>query len=712
MARALEKLMFTIGLIDKISSPVAKIQNSLAGLADKAKVGFASIAIGVAGLVGTGYALQSSMQPAIEMQQSLGEVRSLGVHEQALDKLETKALQFSSRYGESATDFVSASYDIQSAIAGLNGTELASFTEASGVLAKATKSDTATITSYMGTMYGIFKNQAAAMGNDNWVQVVAGQTASAVQMFKTTGSEMSAAFTSLGADATSVGVAMNEQMAVLGQLQATMSGSEAGTKYRAFLAGIDKAQNSLGLSFTDASGNILPMIDILDQLRGKYGETLSVAESAELSKAFGTKEASAMIKLLMADTAGLEYNINKLGEVKGMDTAAMMAEAMIDPWERMGAGVRAVKIGIGSALLPVLNPMITSLADGAAVLTEWTSEFPNLTRFLGTGALSILGIGAALASLNIVMGIATIVSAGYAIAMKGLGSAVLFLTSPITLVVLGIGLLIGAVVALIAYWDDIKASLMDTGWGQTVVFMLESIVGMFQQLWSLVVVVAQVMATALSPLLWILEKVAWIVGEVIGAALLALKVVAIGVFSLISMAIGGVAKVLEGVIWGITQLFKGISWVQDKVIGLLNKIPGIDIGGTQETVQTVEQIVPEETQQLLGRASQIPVEQSMEVIAGIQQAPVEQNQAVAPVIQPTPVEVTAPAINLETSSEPVEAPKVESLQASRASTVPSGGVSKSITNAINNNSSRSVHVGKIETSQPAQSIEYDLMLIG
>ena len=566
MARALDKLMFTIGMIDKVSGPVAKVQNSIGGLLNKSKAAFAGIALGAAGLMGAGYALQAGMMPAIEMQRSLAEVKSLGVHEQALDKLEAKALQFSTRYGESATEFVSASYDIQSAIAGLNGTELAAFTEASGVLAKATKADTGTITSYMGTMYGIFKNQAAAMGNDNWVKVVAGQTATAVQMFKTTGAEMSSAFTSLGANATSVGVAMNEQMAILGTLQATMSGSEAGTKYRAFLAGIDKAQSSLGMSFTDASGNILPMMDILEKLRGQYGDTLSVAEGAELSKAFGSQEAVSMIKLLMADTDGLAGSINQLGEVTGMDKAAEMADAMVDPWQRMGAGMKAVKIGMGSALLPVLNPLITAMADGAAEITAWTNEFPNLTRYIGIAAGAVLAIGAALATMNIVMGIASLVSAGFGIAMA-------IATSPVTLIVVGIALLVAAVVGLIAYWDQLKAAFMDTDFGKSVMMMVDMIISAF------------------------------------------------------STMKGFVGSVIDSVISG------------------LNLIPGINIatGGTDE----------------------------------------------------------------------INAPTVQSLQASRSNTgVPSGGVGKTISNAINNNSARTVQIGKIETNQPAASIEQEMLMAG
>lgn len=276
--------MMVIGLVDQVTKPLAGITNEINGAMSAAEKGMEQAAKGGAGLWATGVAIQNALMPAIEMDRKLGEVKSLGVTDEALKQLQQTALEFASDYGKSATEFVGASYDIQSAIAGLTGEELSQFTKASGVLAAATKADTATITSYMGTMYGIFKNQAEEMGKAAWVEDVAGMTASAVQMFKTTGMEMSSAFTSVGANATAAGIAMSEQMAILGTLQSTMSGSEAGTKYKAFLAGVGGAQDKLNLSFVDAQGKMLPMLDILEKLQGKFGDTLDVAESDELKK--------------------------------------------------------------------------------------------------------------------------------------------------------------------------------------------------------------------------------------------------------------------------------------------------------------------------------------------------------------------------------------------------------------------------------------------
>ncbi|WP_137543577.1 phage tail tape measure protein, partial [Escherichia coli] len=175
---------------------------------------------------------------------------------------------------------------------------------------------------------------ADAMGKSKWVEQVAGQTATAVQMFKTTGDNMSAAFTTLGASAKAAGIDAAEQFAVLGQLQATMSGSEAGTKYKAFLAAVGSAQKKLGLNFVNKDGTMKSVVEIMKLIRGKFGDLSKVADSDLLKSAFGSDEAVAMIKLLNADIGGLEKNIATLGNIKGMDKAVEMAQAMADPWEQ------------------------------------------------------------------------------------------------------------------------------------------------------------------------------------------------------------------------------------------------------------------------------------------------------------------------------------------------------------------------------------------
>ncbi|EJL9414335.1 phage tail tape measure protein [Vibrio cholerae] len=496
-----EKLMMVIGLVDQVTKPLAGITNEINGAMSAAEKGMEQAAKGGAGLWATGVAIQNALMPAIEMDRKLGEVKSLGVTDEALKQLQQTALEFASDYGKSATEFVGASYDIQSAIAGLTGEELSQFTKASGVLAAATKADTATITSYMGTMYGIFKNQAEEMGKAAWVEDVAGMTASAVQMFKTTGMEMSSAFTSVGANATAAGIAMSEQMAILGTLQSTMSGSEAGTKYKAFLAGVGGAQDKLNLSFVDAQGKMLPMLDILEKLQGKFGDTLDVAESDELKKAFGSDEAVSLIKLLMADTQGLAASIDSLGQTKGMGKAEQMAAAMTDQSQRLEASWFAIRAAAFSMVLPAFNAVTGSIADGLMWLTSMTSEYPVLTEVLSYAAIGALSLGGVVASLSLGMGIAKMMAGGWAVTtavMSGVFKVLRISTiamtaatwlfnaalwaNPITWIIAGIVALVAAVGAMIYWWDEIKASFADTTWFKIIAAAIDGVIEMLNMI--------------------------------------------------------------------------------------------------------------------------------------------------------------------------------------------------------------------------------------
>ncbi|EOV0272025.1 phage tail tape measure protein, partial [Salmonella enterica] len=429
-----------------------------------AEARFKRIGFGVAGLWGAAQGLKGIVDPARDMEGALAEVSSLDVANKTLDQLRKTSQNFAVDYGESASAFVRSAYDIQSAIAGLQGDELPKFTEASAVLAKATKSDTATITNYMGTMYGIFRNTAEKMGRTQWVEQIAGQTASAVQMFKTTGNEMSAAFTALGANAQAMKVSAAEQFAVLGQLQSTMSGSEAGTKYKSFLAGIGNAQKVLGLNFTNRDGSAKGITDIIGLIKGKFGDLSKVADADLLKKAFGSDEAVSMIKLLAGDVDGLKKNISSLGNIRGMDKAVEMAKKMVDPWDQVNYLLEQIRVSIGLRLDPVFAPFLQKIIDGGKAFMKWLDAFPNIARWLGYIATMTLAFATAGALANITMGT-------FGFIMKGLGGIAWILG--------------GAWKGLIFTLDLLRPSLLSTRIGLMGLWIQEKAVWMWSKLVAL-----------------------------------------------------------------------------------------------------------------------------------------------------------------------------------------------------------------------------------
>ncbi len=481
-----EALRFTVGLVDQISAPLGNIQRQLNSVTKTYRQGTHTMVAGATGMVGAGFALKNALMPAIEMDRKLGEVKSLGVADDQLKTLMGTAMKFSVEYGKSATEFVAASYDIKSAMGEMTGNELAGVTRSSAILAAATKADTATITNYMGTMYSVFKDQADLIGKDNWAERIAGMTAKSVEMFKTTGQGMSDAFKGVGALGKTHGIAIEEQMAVLGLLQGSMSGSEAGARYKAFLGGVVKAQKELGISFTDSNGKMLPMFDIMNKLRNQFGE-LDSLEINQIKKAFGSDEAVLLITDLIGKTGDLQSSVQTLNKSANLNTAITMAHTMTDQWERLEQGVFAVRTAFGAALLPSLLPVVSTLADGALEIIRWTELFPNITKWIGYAGMTILSFVAINGLLTMSVGIGKqamasfiLVTKGYGLAVAGVNSIlkafkVAMLAANIAMMANPIGWVVGAVVAAIAavgaliyYWDDLKASFGDTTWFQII----------------------------------------------------------------------------------------------------------------------------------------------------------------------------------------------------------------------------------------------------
>ena len=165
----------------------------------------------------------------------------------------------------------------------------------------------------------------------------------------------------LGATATNANVSMEEQLAILGQLQTTMSGSEAATKYKAFLNKAASAGEKLGLSFTDANNQLLSTPEILNALKTKYGDTIDAVEKQQLKEAFGTDEAVAMIDLLYNNVDTLNTGIQDLSDSMQQGTAVTkdMAEAInntpAQKFEVLKQQIHNNAEALGSSLLPTVN---------------------------------------------------------------------------------------------------------------------------------------------------------------------------------------------------------------------------------------------------------------------------------------------------------------------------------------------------------------------
>ncbi|ECG2895644.1 phage tail tape measure protein [Salmonella enterica subsp. enterica] len=590
----MKQLDFTLSLIDKLSRPLKQAQSSVTGFAEKSKAAFMQIGGGVLALAGTGMAIRGALSPAVEMYDALNDAAAKGIDDQALKAVQRDALRFSTTYGASAVEFVQSTESINSAIAGLAGNELPKVTKVANTLAFALKSTAAETAEFMGQMFGNFSADAERLGKVQFAEQLAGKM---VYMRKVFGTEMGTIKDLMeGARGvgTNYGVGLDEQLAVLGQLNRTL-GTEASSAYEGFMTGAVEGAKKLGLSFTDATGKMLSMPEMLIKLQGKYGKSLegNLKAQAELDAAFG--DSSAVVKHLYGNVALLQRNITELGGSDGLKRTQEMASELVKPWDRFVQILKAIQTVIGLTLIPVLYPVLNRLADMGQTFARWMQLFPNIARVIGYAAMALLGFAAVGAVANIVMGASKFIMAGLrgiwvamtavtkaytamvwlaqiaviawnatlkflrgallavrmAAIMAGIG--INLMSWPVLLVIGAIALLAAGCWLLIKHWDTVKAAVMETSAFQACARVVAWLAGVFSTAWQFISegwnsFIA--LLTGFSP----------------------------------SQALSGLASGIVSMFDNVWQSVKGgflksWNWIVEK----LNKIPGVDISMANET---------------------------------------------------------------------------------------------------------------------------------
>lgn len=416
------KLSVIVNMIDKMTGPASKMGGStdenIAKL-DQWEQKFNSLNKSGLQITGMGAAVTATTigiaKATFASSQALGELSSLGIED--LQALSNAGRNFSNEWaGTTKAEFITAAYDIKSGIASLSDEGVAGYTEVAGITAKATKATISEMTDLFATGYGIYKDYYAGLSDIEFAEMFGAGIAKSVQAFKTDGSKLAQSISTLGASATTASVPLEEQLSVLGMLQATMGGAEAGTKYKAFLKSAAKAGSTLKLSFLDANNQLQSMPDIIEQLRLKFGDTMDAAEKMQLTEAFGTEEAVAVIDLLYGKSGDLKSNMDLLYTSMGQGTNLItdMADEInkTDPsqYQLLGQQVQNLKEDLGTLLLPQLRRFTSAGQTAVTTISEWTKKHERLTSaFLVAAAvfgvlLTGIGIGMiVVGSLGVVM---------------------------------------------------------------------------------------------------------------------------------------------------------------------------------------------------------------------------------------------------------------------------------------------------------------------
>ena len=377
------------------------------------------------------------------------------------------------------------------AMAGLTSKQSMALLAGTTNLATAAGADLTTAVDIATDALGAFglmtEDEKALEGNLNRLSDVMAKT---TNMFNT---DISGFFESAkmgAATFTSTGQSLEDFSAMVGVMASSgIKGSESGTQLRNMMLSLASPSKTAAMALermhiktTDAQGNFLNIIDILEQFEKGMKGMGDAEKAAALTDIFGKRTVTGVTLLLAEGTEGLKKYSKELQNAGG--TAANVAAAM------RGSLANRIEV-LKSALTELGFKFVDAFAaKGGKAIENFTTAITNfnpapIIDFLKTvftvvskvvrilwkmrsvikiATISFVIFKTAVAAtvivaelLGAVIGTVKTIMTVFTVVVKILNAA--FIASPIGWIVLAFGALIAAVILCIKYWDAITAAL-------------------------------------------------------------------------------------------------------------------------------------------------------------------------------------------------------------------------------------------------------------
>lgn len=254
-----------------------------------------------------------------------------------------------------------------------------------------------------------------------------------------------------------------------------IKGEKAGTALRTMFTNLSKPtkamkdkMDELGISITDSNGEMLPMRDVMDQLRSSMGGLTKDQQAAAAATIFGKESMSGALAVVNAS----ENDYKKL--TKSIDGSSGASKRMAKEMEggiggsmrKMKSAVESLAISIGDVVAPFIGKAADAIAGLATKLTNlpgwlqgtivafgalaaaigplalvigaFTASLGSIMTTLGPIMVGITKAGGVMKYLSGVMATVTKASPLLGMALKGISSAATFMLGPWGLVIAGV----------------------------------------------------------------------------------------------------------------------------------------------------------------------------------------------------------------------------------------------------------------------------------
>ncbi|MBI4799670.1 MAG: phage tail tape measure protein [Desulfarculus sp.] len=300
-----------------------------------------------------------------------------GATRQELQLLEQAARQQAAVSVFSAKQSADAQYHLASAGMGVNQIIAAQ----AGVmnLAAATQSNLAQTSAIVAATLSQFKLEAADAGH------VADVFALAIGGSQATMDKLGISMRYVGPVAAALGLSLEQTTALLMALyNSGFEASQAGTTLRSAISTLldpteqqAKALAALGVQTKDASGQLKPLAEIIEELKQKG------AGAAEIFKIFGQEAGPGMIALVSGGKAAID---ELQGKLSGSGKAAEMAKQQVDT---LGGDLKMLASASEEAAIAFFEELDPALRKTVQAATWLIGHSEILTRALGTAGAAV-----------------------------------------------------------------------------------------------------------------------------------------------------------------------------------------------------------------------------------------------------------------------------------------------------------------------------------
>lgn len=225
-------------------------------------------------------------------------------------------------------------------------------------------------------------------------------------------------------------------------------------KFKSKIDPSNKSLQALGVSVTDADGNLRDATDVFQDAITALSKIDNETEKDQMAMELFGKSADSLAGIIDDGGAALKDfgdEAENLGLILDQDTLDSL-NATNDEIDKIKAQIKGTMAVIGAQVVPVVAPLVTKIAELVQNVAQKLSELNPETM---ETIMTITGIVAAVAPViiiggKLISGIGTLVTAA--------GSLIGIFGSPLTLVIAGV---IAFGVLLYKNWDTIKATATD-----------------------------------------------------------------------------------------------------------------------------------------------------------------------------------------------------------------------------------------------------------